>query len=52
MVKNKTKFFPDKKKDSDVSTFFEILWNINLKEQPTKNNPHKNKNKPLKYPGK
>ena len=34
-VKNKTKFFPEPNKYSELNTFFEKLWNINLKEKTT-----------------
>ena len=37
LVKNKTKFFLDKN-NCELNTFFEKLWNINLKEKTTKNN--------------
>ena len=35
---NKTKFFPDKNNKSELNTFFEKLWNINLKEKTKKKN--------------
>ena len=38
LVKIKTKFFPDKNNNSELNTFFEKLWNINLKEKTRKNN--------------
>ena len=37
LVKNKTKFFLDKN-NCELNTFFEKLWNLNLKEKTTKNN--------------
>ena len=38
LVKNKTKFFPDKSNNSEQNTLFEKLWSVNLKEKTTKNN--------------
>ena len=38
LIKNKTKFFSDQNNYSELNTFFEKLWNINLKEKATKNN--------------
>ena len=35
-VKNKSKFLRDKDNNSELSTFFENLWNINLKERKKK----------------
>ena len=35
-VKNKTKFFSDKNNNNELNTFFEKLWNINLKEKTKK----------------
>ena len=47
LVKNKTKFFPDKNNNNELNTFFEKLWNFNLKEKINKKITfHKNKNKP------
>ena len=52
LVKNKTKFFPDKNNNSELNTFFEKFWSINLKEKTTKNNPSQKQTQALKYTGK
>ena len=36
LVKNKSKFFPDKNNNGELNTFFEKFWSINLKEKNNK----------------
>ena len=48
-VKNKSNFFPDKNNNNELSTFFEKLWDINLREKLHKTTYHRNKDKLWKY---
>ena len=49
LVKNKTKFFPDKNNNSEQNIFFEKLWSISLKEKKTTvNNFSQNQKQALK----
>ena len=38
LVKNTSKFFSDTDNNSELNTFFEKFWNINLKEKAAQNN--------------